>query len=179
LQETRHKTAFSDVRWWRDSPHEFCTMRGTPHPPGGGNTFFKTYLLCLMGISPFLAIMAFGVVMDAVTAELFEETIYSRLVLTVDDMVYGPFARSDPARCSNVVPGGCLVNYGATSIAVWSLSRSIGPLVPPPSLFLVLFRCCSCLFSFSGVRGSVGGVYWWRQVQCHNRCLLICYRFVL
>ncbi|KEG11169.1 receptor-type adenylate cyclase [Trypanosoma grayi] len=89
--------------------------------------------LSLQGFAIARAIMAIGSVMDVITAELFEETIYSRIVLTVDDMVYGPFARSDPARCSNVVPGDCLVNYGATSIAVWSLSRSIDPSVPPLS----------------------------------------------
>ncbi|ESL05321.1 receptor-type adenylate cyclase [Trypanosoma rangeli SC58] len=66
--------------------------------------------------------------MDKVTAEVLANFFYTNLAVTVNGMLYGPFA--DGTEC--VAAGGaeCVKNYGATHISVWSLARALDPAVP-------------------------------------------------
>ncbi|PWV19561.1 putative receptor-type adenylate cyclase [Trypanosoma cruzi] len=67
--------------------------------------------------------------MDSVSAELLADFFYKNVAVTVDDMLYGPFA--DGRACASTESGaGCGVNYGAKRISVWPLARALDPAVP-------------------------------------------------
>ncbi|CBH10759.1 receptor-type adenylate cyclase GRESAG [Trypanosoma brucei gambiense DAL972] len=66
--------------------------------------------------------------MGHVTPEELVDAIFSQSVITVDDMRYGPF----DDKCTNGASfeeKHCAVNYGATHISVWSMSRVLNPSV--------------------------------------------------
>ncbi|AAZ11035.1 receptor-type adenylate cyclase GRESAG 4, putative [Trypanosoma brucei brucei TREU927] len=68
--------------------------------------------------------------MGHVTPEELVDAIFSQSVITVDDMRYGPF----DDKCTNGASfeeKHCAVNYGATHISVWSMSRVLNPFVSP------------------------------------------------
>ncbi|AAZ11036.1 receptor-type adenylate cyclase GRESAG 4, putative [Trypanosoma brucei brucei TREU927] len=68
--------------------------------------------------------------MGHVTPEDLVDAIFSQSVITVDDMRYGPF----DDKCTNGASfeeKHCAVNYGATHISVWSMSRVLNPSVSP------------------------------------------------
>ncbi|AAZ12813.1 receptor-type adenylate cyclase GRESAG 4, putative [Trypanosoma brucei brucei TREU927] len=68
--------------------------------------------------------------MGHVTPEELVDAIFGQSVITVDDMRYGPFED----KCTNGVSSEekhCAVNYGATHISVWSMSRVLNPSVSP------------------------------------------------
>ncbi|ORC83527.1 putative receptor-type adenylate cyclase, partial [Trypanosoma theileri] len=69
--------------------------------------------------------------LPAVNADELDEYFYNNVVVTEDDMVYGSFA--DGSECVQhgmVDTTKCAVNYGATHISVWSMSRALDPTLP-------------------------------------------------
>ncbi|EKG01320.1 receptor-type adenylate cyclase, putative, partial [Trypanosoma cruzi] len=61
--------------------------------------------------------------------ELLADFFYKNVAVTVDDMLYGPFANG--RACASTESGaGCGVNYGAKRISVWPLARALDPAVP-------------------------------------------------
>ncbi|ORC86664.1 putative receptor-type adenylate cyclase, partial [Trypanosoma theileri] len=69
--------------------------------------------------------------MDIVSADTLSDFFFKNIIITLDDMVYGSFA--DGSECVQhgiVDTAKCVVNYGATRISVWSMSRALDPTVP-------------------------------------------------
>ncbi|KEG06250.1 receptor-type adenylate cyclase, partial [Trypanosoma grayi] len=92
--------------------------------------------LTLSNFAASKAVQAAAQQLDVVNATALADYFYSRVVLTVNDMVYGPFADANSITCSGSGgsdTSGCAKNYGATSIGVWSLSRAFNYSVPPLS----------------------------------------------
>ncbi|KAH8603876.1 Adenylate and Guanylate cyclase catalytic domain [Trypanosoma vivax] len=50
---------------------------------------------------------------------------YANIAVRVDDMRYGPFDENKCITARNLRQSGCVVNYGATRIAVWSMARAL------------------------------------------------------
>ncbi|RNF02102.1 receptor-type adenylate cyclase, partial [Trypanosoma conorhini] len=66
--------------------------------------------------------------MENVSAELAADFFYDNVVVTADDMYYGPFV--DDTACNTAGDAECGVNYGATLLSVWSFARALDPAVP-------------------------------------------------
>ncbi|KEG06303.1 putative receptor-type adenylate cyclase, partial [Trypanosoma grayi] len=67
--------------------------------------------------------------MDKVGAKHLADFFYTNIMVTVDDMHYGPFY--DGADCGTDVDDvTCGVNYGASSLSVWTLDRVFDPEMP-------------------------------------------------
>ncbi|KAH9600971.1 Leucine-binding protein domain [Trypanosoma melophagium] len=92
-----------------------------------------------LSITSFVAynvIMTVAARMDKMSPELFIHSLYAYMVFSLDDLVYGPFKENTEGGCTDTSDSKCLVNYGATHISIWSLSRTLDPTVPtitPPS----------------------------------------------
>ncbi|KEG11949.1 receptor-type adenylate cyclase [Trypanosoma grayi] len=73
--------------------------------------------------------------LEYVNSSAISDYFYSRVMVTVGDIVYGPFADANSVTCSGggASASSCAKNYGATSIAVWTLSRAFDFSVPPLS----------------------------------------------
>ncbi|KAH8613852.1 Adenylate and Guanylate cyclase catalytic domain [Trypanosoma vivax] len=67
--------------------------------------------------------------MPTVNAEALAQFFYTNVGATADDMHYGPFSDSKCGPSPNSIKTGCAVNYGATSISVWSMARVLDPSV--------------------------------------------------
>ncbi|ORC86673.1 putative receptor-type adenylate cyclase, partial [Trypanosoma theileri] len=55
--------------------------------------------------------------------------LYGNVFLSVGDLQYGAFY-SDEGCINNDKSTNCALNYGATRISVWSMSRALDPTVP-------------------------------------------------
>ncbi|KAH9578413.1 Adenylyl cyclase class-3/4/guanylyl cyclase [Trypanosoma melophagium] len=71
--------------------------------------------------------------LDVINSTTIEDYFYSRVMLTVDDMMYGPYMKGDDTTCTGAeaTGSGCGRNYGAKSISVWPLTRAFDFSVPP------------------------------------------------
>ncbi|ORC90662.1 receptor-type adenylate cyclase [Trypanosoma theileri] len=71
--------------------------------------------------------------LDIVDSTTIANYFYSRVMVTVDDMMYGPYTDGNSTTCtgSEATGSGCGRNYGATSISVWPLTRAFDSSVPP------------------------------------------------
>ncbi|RNE97263.1 adenylate cyclase, partial [Trypanosoma conorhini] len=84
--------------------------------------------MSLKGYAVVRAILALSDVMDIFSADLFLVTLYMYKTIYVEDMVFGPFDDGLTKTCDET--SDCLVNYGASLISVWSMSRSLDPSLP-------------------------------------------------
>ncbi|CCD17337.1 unnamed protein product [Trypanosoma congolense IL3000] len=67
--------------------------------------------------------------MRVVSAELLSSYFFDASTITIDDMRYGPYSDVDCIVNGVALATNCLANYGATNIAVWSMSRIFDPQV--------------------------------------------------
>ncbi|CCD13219.1 unnamed protein product [Trypanosoma congolense IL3000] len=68
--------------------------------------------------------------MDMVTPELLCDLFYNESIATANDMRYGPYNYYDCLNGDGIVVDDCVTNFGATNIAVWSMSRALKVDVP-------------------------------------------------
>ncbi|ORC86685.1 receptor-type adenylate cyclase, partial [Trypanosoma theileri] len=86
--------------------------------------------LSLTSFVAYNVIMSVAGRMDKMSPELFIHSLYAYMVFSLDDLVYGPFKENSDESCTDTIDSTCLVNYGATDITIWSLSRTLDPTVP-------------------------------------------------
>ncbi|KEG05636.1 receptor-type adenylate cyclase, partial [Trypanosoma grayi] len=85
--------------------------------------------LALRGFATVRLMRSVAARMDKVGAKHLADFFYTNIMVTVDDMHYGPFY--DGVDCgTDVGDVTCGVNYGASSLSVWTLSRVAAPALP-------------------------------------------------
>ncbi|KAG8339947.1 putative receptor-type adenylate cyclase GRESAG 4 [Trypanosoma vivax] len=62
---------------------------------------------------------------DRMNPRSLADYFYANIAVGVDDMHYGPFDGNKCITADNLRQSGCVVNYGATHIAVWSMARAL------------------------------------------------------
>ncbi|KAH9600918.1 Adenylyl cyclase class-3/4/guanylyl cyclase [Trypanosoma melophagium] len=68
--------------------------------------------------------------MDTVNADTLSGFFYQNIAISAEDMLYGSFTDGSECAAQGIVDAAkCIVNYGATRISVWSMSRALNPTV--------------------------------------------------
>ncbi|KAH8609265.1 Adenylate and Guanylate cyclase catalytic domain [Trypanosoma vivax] len=81
--------------------------------------------LSLLGFTTARAIQEVAQHQDRMNPRSLANYFYANIAVRVDDMRYGPFDENKCITARNLRQSGCVVNYGATRIAVWSMARAL------------------------------------------------------
>ncbi|ORC83525.1 putative receptor-type adenylate cyclase, partial [Trypanosoma theileri] len=118
---------------------------------------------------------------DVINDRSIFQFFYTNIVVTVDDMVYGSFADEIECAVLGITSSKyCTLNYGATHISVWSMSRALNPTVaelfPPVTASMLYVEPSNDGFTLPQLMGVIIGALALLLLLVGVLVLLLCRR---